>query len=375
MNRINLPKLIDVRDNLTTHPVKEYRTRDMQSIKSIAIHHSLTQTGSAESFARYHVKTNGWPGIGYHFVIEKDGFIKWCHDLNLKTYHVGNSNGEAVGVCLTGDFSKHEPTASQEKSLSVLLKWLLNTCSLLPKDVKGHSEYPGYANKACPCLDMELVRERLKPVKKKATYLELKQRGLSKTSQGYVLNDIISRMEKKAYKVFKHDYKAYNLNLIGIRSQSREANTFDDFIGYFYRYEGQWQFKLYKATTDPGLYYLNQPLNKKGTAILKANQYRSAFTLGLHRGRYKALKQMAPLTVYRDSNRDELLDCRGKEETGLFGINIHRASAYRESQLVNRWSAGCQLIANPGDYNEFISLCTKAAANWGPEFTYTLLED
>ncbi|WP_209123684.1 hypothetical protein [Alkalihalobacillus sp. BA299] len=44
---------------------------------------SATKTGSADAFARYHVNSLGWPGIGYHYVVDKEGSISWCHDLEV----------------------------------------------------------------------------------------------------------------------------------------------------------------------------------------------------------------------------------------------------------------------------------------------------
>ena len=99
-----IPGTRDCRDKLIRHPYKTYDGRPLNAIQKIAVHHSLTSSGSAESFARYHVKHNGWPGIGYHFVIEKDGTVKWCNDLEIKCYHVGNSNRMSIGICLVGDF-------------------------------------------------------------------------------------------------------------------------------------------------------------------------------------------------------------------------------------------------------------------------------
>ena len=94
----------------------------MDKVTMVAIHHSATRTGSAEAFARYHVETHKWPGIGYHFVVEQDGEIIWCNDLIKKTYHVGNSNASAIGVCLVGDFRFDNPTDEQRYAL-----WLLFT--------------------------------------------------------------------------------------------------------------------------------------------------------------------------------------------------------------------------------------------------------
>jgi N-acetylmuramoyl-L-alanine amidase len=152
----NLPKLKDVRNSLARHATKRYVNKGAASKTDIAIHHSLTKTGSAEAYARYHVDSLGWPGIGYHFVIEQDGTIKWCHDLGVVSYHVGNSNGFALGICLTGDFRTQEPTAAQEVSLRNLVAALKAELPNL-KQVRGHNEFPGYAWKQCPEFDYKKV--------------------------------------------------------------------------------------------------------------------------------------------------------------------------------------------------------------------------
>ena len=70
-------------------------------------------------------------------------------------------------------------------------------------------------------------------------------------------------------------------------------------------------------------------MNSKGVAILKPGQYLKSHKLRLHGGKYLALGQQNPLTVYRDNNRDDNYDLNeSKTDTGLFGINIHRASKY-----------------------------------------------
>jgi len=368
-----LPKVLDVRDALVKHTTKKYSVRPVNRITHLTVHHSLTHSGSAESFARYHVQNNGWPGIGYHFVIEKNGQIKWCHDVTVRSYHVGNSNSKSVGICMVGDFRNSDPTSEQEHSLHRLLKWLQQELSIPVENVQGHSEFPGYEWKACPCIDMDALREALKhsSILNKPTPVDAKD----PNQLGIGLSWILKKMHDKGHVVFKKDHVPYNLNIVGIRSTSREANAFDDHLAWFYKYRGVWTFKVYKATTDPGLYYLNHPANVHGTAILKEGQYRGAYQLGLHRNRYMALKQVRPVTVIRDIDRDNSLSLKsGKEQTGIFGINIHRASAHSESPLVNRWSAGCQVIADPGNFDEFIEVCKKARHQWGASFTYTLLE-
>ncbi|MDX8044765.1 N-acetylmuramoyl-L-alanine amidase [Gracilibacillus sp. S3-1-1] len=120
----------------------------------------LTKQGAggsnAEGYARYHVDTHGWPGIGYHYCIEPDGTIKWCNDLELRTYHVGNHNNYCVGIVLTGDFRYEDPTKEQEDSLRRLVYALQKEYSSL-KHIKGHHEFSGYEWKACQEFDYKKI--------------------------------------------------------------------------------------------------------------------------------------------------------------------------------------------------------------------------
>jgi hypothetical protein len=123
-------------------------------------------------------------------------------------------------------------------------------------------------------------------------------------------------------------------------------NRFDDWITVFYHTHDKWIFDTFPATTDPGRYLLGEEtmLNDDGTAILKEGRYRTAYELGRHDGEYRALVQAEPVTVIRDFDRDGKLDTEsGREETGLSGINIHRARAEgAASTTVGRWSAGAR---------------------------------
>src|SRR5690606_11409828 len=100
---------------------------------------------------------------------------------------------------------------------------------------------------------------------------------------------LIKELEERNFRVFKSDSKPYNLNIVGIRNSQGRPNSFDDQIWVFWRYENRWTLKKYKATTDPGLTYIKDPINSEGTAILKEGQYREAYRLGKHRGSYEAL--------------------------------------------------------------------------------------
>tara|TARA_Y100001973_G_C5177810_1_gene323099 strand:+ start:536 stop:1003 length:468 start_codon:yes stop_codon:yes gene_type:complete len=134
----------------------------------------------------------------------------------------------------------------------------------------------------------------------------------------------------------------------------------------------------YPVTTDPGKYWLKNPLNPKGTAILCPGQYRSTWQLGKHQGKYKSLVQRKPVKVYRDNNKNEIIDYNNIStsiDEGYFGINIHRSNPYDQSYIINKWSAGCQVFKKIEDYNKFIKLCEDSAEIYGNSFTYTLIDE
>lgn len=188
---------------------------------------------------------------------------------------------------------------------------------------------------------------------------------------------IYQSLQNKGYKIFEADDKPYNLNIVGVRSANKKVNAFDDWITVMWKYKGNWNFHVYEATTDPGLYWLQHPENPSGTAILKEGQYPHSHQLGFHKGAYKALVQVGNLTVIRDFNRDANMDIQSGciETKSDFGINIHRACANGVSIQVDNWSAGCQVFADSFQFGQFIDLCTEAANIWGDKFTYTLINE
>lgn len=152
----------DKRNSLVKHANKTYRRRARSEIRNIAIHHSATTSGSAEAFARYHVNQLDWPGVAYHYVINKDGSIDLCHDPEVVSYHVGNSNGRALGICMVGDFRTQTLDAPQRNAALELVKNLINDFNLTVDDVWGHIEFPGYSWKPCPSINMEQFRSSLR---------------------------------------------------------------------------------------------------------------------------------------------------------------------------------------------------------------------
>jgi len=170
--------------------------------------------------------------------------------------------------------------------------------------------------------------------------------------------------------------KPYQLNIIGIRYADTASNKFDDaLVVFFIDDKKQWKQYKFPVTTDPGTYWLEHPMNVNGTAILKEGQYVDAYKMGLHKGQYMALIQNKPVTVLRDYSRTAIFDfLNGKEDTGFFGIDIHRSSPIGSSKTVDRWSAGCQVFQNILDFNEFLNFCQQHKKLYGNVFTYTLID-
>lgn len=190
-----------------------------------------------------------------------------------------------------------------------------------------------------------------------------------------MLDKIIGLMKQKGYALFTPDNKNYNLNIVGIRSENPQSNSFDDKLVVFWWYKGFFNSYCFEITTDPGRHWLLNPMNPNGTAILKEGQYRGVYEIGLHQGRYKALIQRGSLKVYRDRDKDSALDMIDNtvEQGRNFGINIHHAALDGDTISVERWSAGCQVFKNYFDFQIFMSICERAANIWGNKFTYTLL--
>lgn len=183
--------------------------------------------------------------------------------------------------------------------------------------------------------------------------------------------------KRKGYHIFK-DYR--KLNIWGIRSKNESPNKFDDELHVFFNdAKGRipkWKHFVFPVTTDPGTYWLKNPMSPQGTAMLAPNQYVDTYKIDLHRGKYYALCQrLGKVEVIRDYNRNAVLDFyNGQVASGMFGINIHRARKTGVTYTVDNHSAGCQVFQKAEDFNAFMMLCEMHRELHGNSFTYTLID-
>jgi hypothetical protein len=145
------------------------------------------------------------------------------------------------------------------------------------------------------------------------------------------------------------------LNIVGIRTADEQADTFNDWICTFRKTTTpEWEFRAYPATTDPGTYYRKNPININGTLILIPSFYKGLWVLGKHKGEYDALVQVGIASVWRDNNKDNILTAGPSHNAEHVGLNLHRARKDGTSTIVDKWSAGCQVIASSKDYDSII---------------------
>ncbi|WP_163070820.1 peptidoglycan-binding protein [Priestia flexa] len=156
-----LPQLVDKRGKLVHKGEYAKRKNGVDSITTRCWHHSLTKLlagGSRiESFADFHVNTNGWPEIAYALIIDPkhviDGksAIYYCVDIAKRSYHVGNSNTIGLGICVIGDYRTDQLDTPTIKSIQDLHAALIKDG--IGKYDKAHNEMPGYSWKACCVYD------------------------------------------------------------------------------------------------------------------------------------------------------------------------------------------------------------------------------
>ncbi len=187
--------------------------------------------------------------------------------------------------------------------------------------------------------------------------------------------DNVMRIKKsKGYPIFD---RSYDLNIVGIRANTPATNTFNDFLTVAYIDEKQ-QPRIFVApgTTDPGYFWLEHPMNPLGAAIVKEGHYPDLWQIGMHKD-YQALVQVGNITVYRDNNRDDTYDLDEKTlDTGVFGVDLHHSSYNGVSYQVDKWSAGCQVVANIVDFLALMNLVFRQRTyGRGTRYSYSLINE
>ena len=72
----------------------------------------------------------GWAGIGYHFVIRKDGRVEIGRPSECLGAHAYGENNHTIGIHVCGNFEIAAPTDAQIESLAKLIADLAETYGL-----------------------------------------------------------------------------------------------------------------------------------------------------------------------------------------------------------------------------------------------------
>lgn len=189
----------------------------------------------------------------------------------------------------------------------------------------------------------------------------------------YTREQIEAAVKAKGYKYFENG--DFNVNIIGIRNSApgkKVTNQFDDWLSISYKENGVWKYFIYGATTDPGKAPMAEGNNGRGTARVVPGQYPGSHMVGLHQGKYEALRQKGLIKLYRDADKDMEYDEDKIVDSTNDGINIHKAG--QDSTWIDHWSHGCQVFKRVKDFDAFLKVCKQSAKLHGNSFTYTLIE-
>lgn len=136
------------RRNLEFKTLKERPTTEMIVIHHTGMHDPKTKEpididNNAEEIHQLHIEKNGWSGIGYHYLIRKDGMIEQGRPLDMLGAHVLHHNDNSIGISLAGHFCIAEPTEAQIQSVKALTAWLCQKYDLNPSKkgvIVGHRD-------------------------------------------------------------------------------------------------------------------------------------------------------------------------------------------------------------------------------------------
>lgn len=104
-----------------------------------------TSHHTAKMMEEWHL-AKGWEGLGYQFVIHKNGDVWRGRPEHYHGSHTTTHNKKSIGICLAGNFDATLPTKAQEDSLRSILIGLMSTYNIKKDKIVPHRTF---ANKTC----------------------------------------------------------------------------------------------------------------------------------------------------------------------------------------------------------------------------------
>ena len=147
--KFEMPPLVDLKemDELDIGSYDLQFTDDMEvreGTGAIVIHHAgLTKDIDIGVPAIHDMHLgNGWAGIGYHFIVHKDGTIEEGRPLQYMGAHAYQNNQYTVGICMTGNYNLAYPPFEQSLAVEQLTAALCKKYRIKPSDytIFGHRD-------------------------------------------------------------------------------------------------------------------------------------------------------------------------------------------------------------------------------------------
>lgn len=173
------------------------------------------------------------------------------------------------------------------------------------------------------------------------------------------MHEVRPDLREKIFSIFdRMNYSVPEYMNIAIRDETNlESDTINDKVGFI---KGN-EISLAPGTTDPGLYWMEHPMNKDGCAhIVSGILYTSAHRIGLHGKRgsgyeHEAFVQCGEITVARSKTLSDYKAGKYQLYTGTnFMTNIH--AMIGKPQKIGRNSAGCLNYWDMDDLNHSLSM-------------------
>lgn len=187
----------------------------------------------------------------------------------------------------------------------------------------------------------------------------------------FTYESIRERYKNKGY-IFHEEIG--RINICGVRSDQGKVVTdkFDDLIIVTYKdSDKKGYIKQFPGTTDPGLYFIEKPMNPRGTIRMIPGFYENAYIPGLHFD-YRALRQHSKIKFWLDNDKDKEYD-EGNIIDEICGANIHHGF---NSPRIGNNSAGCQVVWMTRDFNKLMFLVDCNIQNGhGELFHYGLFDE
>lgn len=144
-----MPPLVDLTefDELDIGTYDLQFTEDMEvreGTGAVVIHHAgLNQDIDIDVPAIHDMHLgNGWAGIGYHFIVHKDGTIEEGRPLQYMGAHAYQNNQYTVGICMTGNYNLAYPPFEQTLAVEQLTAALCKKYRIKPNEytIFGHRD-------------------------------------------------------------------------------------------------------------------------------------------------------------------------------------------------------------------------------------------